>query len=105
MSSIVHIVSIVHTVSISDFKEILTGVIHGNNSLYSVHTVVYGPTLDQQMVYWYKTSETKWSNLLDMVRNEKKLRNEWFEIDIAADKEAVFYYKTWGQGTAEVYLA
>ncbi len=42
---------------------------------------------------------------LDMVWNEKRLRNEWFEIDIAADKEAVFYYKTWGQGTAEVYLA
>ena len=45
-----------------------------------------------------KLSETDWSNLLDMVRYVKTLRN-------AADKEAVFYYKTWGQGTAEVHLA
>ena len=44
-----------------------------------------------------KLSETDWSNLLDMVRNVKTLRN-------AADKEAGFYYKTWGQGTAEVHL-
>ena len=40
-----------------------------------------------------------------MVRNEKTLRNERFEIDIATDKEAVFYYKTWGQATAKVHLA